>query len=340
MTKPIVSILTLTYNHEKFIAECIQSVQNQSFTDWELLIVDDGSTDKTVEIIQEFYKIDSRIKIFSRENIGVFRMKENYNFALSHAKGKYIAILDGDDIWLPEKLSLQIPLLESHQNAVIIFGQSYRSNENMSENLSLDPSEKNGFLYKGNNYFTEIKNLTQHIIFGNIIPSLTAVIRREKLEEIGNFIQSHDLPLIDLPTWLELSLHGSGIFIKKPLGKWRHHGNEVSLIHAVQMGKMLCQFSIDFYEQHKDNLNLATVNSKKISKTYNQYNVIRYARSARYHLANKNFTLAKEEYLMALFNFGWKYPIWKLRAFVGLIFTFLKLDLEKFVKFIGRNSYK
>ena len=97
-----VSIITPTFNSERFIAETILSVQAQTYQDWEMLIVDDGSTDKTLEIISSFQENDSRIKIFKNEtNRGSAYSR---NIALQNAKGKWIAFLDSDDIWHPEKL--------------------------------------------------------------------------------------------------------------------------------------------------------------------------------------------------------------------------------------------
>ena len=108
MNSPLVSIITPTYNHEKYIGECIRSVQSQTYSNWEMLIVDDGSTDNTFSIASELAAGDSRIHVYTQKNIGIFRLCETYNFALSESKGKYIAVLEGDDVWLPEKLSVQV----------------------------------------------------------------------------------------------------------------------------------------------------------------------------------------------------------------------------------------
>jgi len=109
MSSPLVSIISPTYNHEKYIAECILSAQSQTYTYWEMLVVDDGSTDLTLSIARSFAEKDPRIRVFTQKNVGIFRLAETYNFALSQANGKYIAVLEGDDVWLPEKLALQVP---------------------------------------------------------------------------------------------------------------------------------------------------------------------------------------------------------------------------------------
>lgn len=107
----LVSIITPTYNSEKFITETIQSVQNQTYANWEMLIVDDCSSDKTVAIIQQFMEDDHRIHLIrlnKNSGAGVAR-----NTALQIAKGRFIAFLDSDDIWKSDKLEKQLSFMKS-----------------------------------------------------------------------------------------------------------------------------------------------------------------------------------------------------------------------------------
>jgi teichuronic acid biosynthesis glycosyltransferase TuaG len=109
MENPLVSIITPTFNSEKFITETIKSIQNQSYTNWEMIVVDDCSSDKTVSIISNFAQFDSRIKFFQLEKnsgTGVARNK-----ALSETKGRFVTFLDSDDLWKPIKLEKQIDFL-------------------------------------------------------------------------------------------------------------------------------------------------------------------------------------------------------------------------------------
>ncbi|MCL6461546.1 MAG: glycosyltransferase family 2 protein [Flavobacterium micromati] len=112
MQNPLVSIITPCYNSEKFIQETIQSVQNQTYQNWEMIIVDDASTDNTVAIIDKIASIDYRIKVNKlnkNSGTGIARNK-----ALDFANGKYIAFLDADDLWKPEKLKTQVNFLQSN----------------------------------------------------------------------------------------------------------------------------------------------------------------------------------------------------------------------------------
>lgn len=104
-----VSIITPTFNSERFIAETILSVQAQTYKDWEMIIVDDCSTDRTAEIVASFQEKDSRIKyLYNSTNKGSAFSR---NIAIQKAKGKWIAFLDSDDLWHPEKLEKQIEFM-------------------------------------------------------------------------------------------------------------------------------------------------------------------------------------------------------------------------------------
>ena len=109
---PQVSIITPTYNCAKFIVQTIESVQAQTFTDWEMIISDDCSTDDTLKVIEPYLNSDARIKyICNDKNSGAAITRNN---ALRVAQGRWIAFLDSDDLWMPAKLEQQIAFMESN----------------------------------------------------------------------------------------------------------------------------------------------------------------------------------------------------------------------------------
>ncbi len=109
MKTPKVSVITPLYNAEKFIERNIKSVQHQSFTDWEQLIVNDCSTDKGMDIVKKWARRDNRIRVFeNKENLGPAGAR---NKAIKAARGRYIAFLDSDDQWNPDKLKIQIAFM-------------------------------------------------------------------------------------------------------------------------------------------------------------------------------------------------------------------------------------
>lgn len=107
-----VSIVTPSWNSEKYIVQTIESVRSQTYKNWEMIIVDDCSTDHTVEIATDYSKRDSRIKVY-RQNVNGGAAKAR-NRSLREATGRYIAYLDADDIWKPHKLEKQIKFMRKH----------------------------------------------------------------------------------------------------------------------------------------------------------------------------------------------------------------------------------
>ena len=123
---PLVSIINPTFNDARYIEASIRSVLSQDFTDFEYIIINDGSTDDTEKIVKRLQKEDSRIRLVSQKNQGLVA---SLNRGLKMAKGKYIARIDGDDEWLPHKLTTQVAALESDDELVIIGGGALLFNE-------------------------------------------------------------------------------------------------------------------------------------------------------------------------------------------------------------------
>lgn len=338
MSSPLVSIITPTYNHEHYISDCIRSAQAQTYSNWEMIIVDDGSSDKTLSIARSFAEIDDRVQVYTQENVGIFRLSETYNLALSKSKGKYISILEGDDVWLPEKLALQVPTLEQDSSAVLSWGRAYRSKADLNELYALNPTEEeyNQSLFTNN----PIGTITNKLLFENFIPALTIVIRKSALDQIGGFIQNHGLPLIDLPTLQQLSLNGSFTYINEPLGKWRTYVLQVTKIHAVEMAEGFYKLSLDFFGKNKSHFESFDISEKNIHSFYKKLLVVSYSRSARYKLIRRDFKGARKDYLKSIFYFGMNKLSWKLRSVVGLIFSLFHANIETFTKRLGRVSYE
>ncbi|WP_163409473.1 glycosyltransferase family 2 protein [Flavobacterium ajazii] len=152
----LVSILTPTYNAEKFIQATIESVLNQTYQNWEMILVDDGSTDQTVPIIEDFAQQDNRIKLFKlSENKGNGFAR---NAALENAVGKYIAYLDADDLWFPEKIEKQIHFLK--RNDLYFTFSFYDSIDEEGNNLNRRVESPNPLTYKELFFCNYVGNLT------------------------------------------------------------------------------------------------------------------------------------------------------------------------------------
>jgi glycosyltransferase involved in cell wall biosynthesis len=123
--QPLVSIVTNFYNAERFIAETIESVITQTYSHWELLLVDDGSVDSSTQIALAYAKANSkRIRYFEHDGHANKGMSASRNLGIQQSKGEYLAFLDADDIWLPEKLHKQVTLLEANPEAGMLYGKT------------------------------------------------------------------------------------------------------------------------------------------------------------------------------------------------------------------------
>jgi glycosyltransferase involved in cell wall biosynthesis len=121
--KPLVSITTIFFNAEKYISEAIQSIFTQTYTNWELLLVDDGSSDRSTEIaLQYAQKYPDKIQYLEHEGHQNRGMSASRNLGVRHAKAELIAFLDADDVWLPQKLDQQTAILISQPEAAMVCG--------------------------------------------------------------------------------------------------------------------------------------------------------------------------------------------------------------------------
>lgn len=169
--EPLVSIITPLYNSEKYIAETIESVLDQTYSNWEMIIVDDCSRDNGIKIVEEYQKKDKRIQLYKNEiNKGVSYTR---NRAIDLSKGKYIAFLDSDDLWKKEKLKKQIKFME--ENDVIL---SYTAYEKINE----DGSNRGKIMVPDK---LDYKELLKNCLIG----FLTAVYRKKELEKF-KFVNS------------------------------------------------------------------------------------------------------------------------------------------------------
>lgn len=165
--QPLVSIITPMYNNAKVIKETIASVLSQSYTNWELLLVDDASSDETTTVLKPFTASDSRIKVFQHKtNKGA---AEARNLGTKMANGQYIAFLDADDLWLENKLELQVSQLTSNITDV-----SFGTYEWI--NAKSDPLHKRVEALKVLSYNKLLK--------ANYIGNLTGIYNCEKLGKI------------------------------------------------------------------------------------------------------------------------------------------------------------
>lgn len=179
----LVSIITPSYNSEKFISETINSILNQTYSNWELLITDDCSTDNTIEIVNYYSKRDSRIKLFTLEkNSGAGVARNN---SIMHAKGKYIAFCDSDDQWKEFKLSKQVDFMVTNNLSF-----TYSSYDVIDEDNN-----------KLKSIFSPIKLSYKKMLRNNYVGCLTAIYDQDKL---GKIYMSKIRKRQDWTLWLKI----------------------------------------------------------------------------------------------------------------------------------------
>jgi glycosyltransferase involved in cell wall biosynthesis len=206
---PLVSTIIPTYNRANLVPEAIDSVLAQTYPHVEVILIDDGSTDGTLEVLRRY---GDRIHVISQPNAGPAAAR---NRGVMAAQGEMIAFLDSDDLWLPEKLARQVNLLQRLGEAVPCCLCNINMRWKDRELTSFDVAWLNPVVAEGVWHNPEEILATRFVLFNQGV-----VIRREVLREIGGFDESFWL-LEDYDLALRLSLRGDWGFIRDPLVIWR-----------------------------------------------------------------------------------------------------------------------
>lgn len=206
-----VSVIIPVYNGEKYIRNAIDSVINQTYRNFEIVVANDGSTDNTVEILKEY---GDKIRWKSQENKGPASAKK---FGTSMAKGEYLAYLDSDDMFLPDKLKQQVDYLDKHPEVGLVYSGYYQVDEK-GEIVKLISCNKKKAL----------------LIQQNYVPTSGVMCRRECIDNVGVF--DEDLGSnYDWDMWLRISEKYPIHCISKPLFKYRVHGENISLTRSNRL---------------------------------------------------------------------------------------------------------
>lgn len=208
--KPLVSVIINCYNGEKYLKEAIDSVYAQTYDCWEIIFWDNASSDSS-ELIAKSY--DCRLRYYrGDENIPLYAAR---NKALSHCLGDFIAFIDSDDIWLPEKLEKQIPLF-SNPAISLVYGDSYVFNEQgiIRQNL------KHRVAYFGDSFVDLLKNYMLHI--------LTVVIRRSIIDRYDLSFNDTLNIVGDAEFFLKVAYYSQLAYTPDVVAKWRLHNESLS----------------------------------------------------------------------------------------------------------------
>jgi len=248
--EPLVSVIMNCLNCDKFLEESIESVFEQSYDNWEIIFWDNASVDNSAQIAKSY---DGRLRYFRGDH--TTSLGEARNNALEHVNGKYIAFLDTDDVWLPNKLDLQVQLMESNRDIGLSYSDSVFFNDD-------------GDQY---NYFSKVVphrgSVTESLLIQGFVSTETMMVRKESLDAIDFRFDDSFTMVMDYDLTIRLSLFYMFDYIEQPLSKWRMHVNSTSSMlkfsayHEIE--KMLDKLESDFPGFIEDNKMGVDVRRKK-----------------------------------------------------------------------------
>jgi len=208
-TNPLVSILVPSYNHSSFVEDTIKSILAQTYENVELIVIDDGSTDNSADIIERL-ATDAKFTYICQHNHGV---AATLNQALSLATGKYISLCASDDIYFSDKIATQVQYLEQYPEYGMCYGKVLCFNESIDHTWEYPTSNKKDWVY-------------DDLLHGCFIPAPSTFIRRDVIEEVGGFDET--LWIEDWDLWLRISLKYPIGYQDKFFTYYRQHENNLS----------------------------------------------------------------------------------------------------------------
>lgn len=299
---PKVSICIPTYNYGSFISDAIRSVLDQTFDDFELIVVDNCSTDDTRKIVEEYAASDVRIKYYFNEtNIG---MVGNWNQCLKYATGDYVKLLCADDLLEPTCIEKSVVTLDRYPQVAIVACSRLLVTE--------DKHPINTLSYSGDYEVVESYEVIKKCLFSrNIIGEPSAVLFRRNLS--GRGFDARYKQLVDLEMWLYLLRKGDFAFIPEVLCHFRQHNNQTTKMNVTSLVYIEDEFSI--YNEY--------INNKELNLCFIQRHEIKYLIALRtWHLQYSGYDPIVIRKLIS--------------RHYGLYLFCMELFINKLIQFINR----
>ena len=287
MSDPLVSIVTPVYNGSQYLSEAIESALAQTYKNFELLIVNDGSTDNSKSIISA-YLSNPKIRYFEQQNAGVAAAR---NLALRYANGKYIGFLDQDDLWLPDKLSTQIEFLKTNQEIAFVHS---RQDYIQADGTPIADYPKDWISDLHGKCFTELFRR-------NRIAVLTVLLRKSVIDDIGFFNETVSRA-DDYELWLRICSKYPLGFQDKKLALYRCHDTNASRDY-IEMEQAELNALETLYKKNKEAFIFIDKNTLN-----NRFSKLHTEVANGFFWQKHNYGFALHHYLKALYfkPFCWK----------------------------------
>jgi glycosyltransferase involved in cell wall biosynthesis len=220
---PLVTVIAISYNHERFIRRCLDSVAAQTYPNVEIIVLDDHSTDGSLDVITRWIAETSTLVelIAHEQNQGICR---NRNETLAMARGDYVACISTDDEWLPEKLEVQVEQMERLSDDVAaVYSDAYLIDESGAALAGMSIERNRPFSHPPEG------DIFDELLVGNFIPALTTLVRRHCFLAVGGYDES--LVYEDWDMWLRLSRRYQFAFTPQVTARYRI--TNTSLIHVL-----------------------------------------------------------------------------------------------------------
>lgn len=238
MTKesPTVSVLMTVYNEGLYLREAIDSILRQEFTDFEFIIINDGSTDNSQDIIDHYARIDSRIVPINQKNQGLVA---SLNTGVQRAKGKYIARMDADDVSMSQRLSDQVTFMDNSPNVVLLGG-------------GFEIIDEMGYFLERIHVPLYDRDIRRTMLLRNPFGHASVMFRRDAIKKAGLYSDKCG-PTEDFELWIRLKDYGKVAALPRPLYEYRIKRNGISLTAS--------EIQMKYTEQHIDQLWKTTIPS-------------------------------------------------------------------------------
>lgn len=216
---PTVSINLCCYNGEQYLREAMDSIVNQTYKDWELVIIDDGSTDSTESIIKEYIDQGYPIGYHYQENHG---LSYSRNEALRRSRGEYIAFIDQDDMWLPEKLEKQVLIFENNSAVGFVYSNFYMLNiEKQKKYLVFKKDQPSGYVFES-------------FLYHYPVGILTAMVRKDALLSLSELFDPSLHLSEEYDLFMRLLYIFNAVYLPEPLAIYRIHTKMQSVIRGEE----------------------------------------------------------------------------------------------------------